>query len=366
MRIIIMANNDGGLYHFRGMLIKTLIDNGNEVYISLPNGDMVKPLIDAGCKFIDTPVDRRGVNPVTDIGLIHNYFGILKKISPDLVITYTIKPNIYGCFACRVKKIPYAANITGLGTAFQNEGILKKFVTVLYKVALKNAKTIFFENAENMETFQKMGICKDRAQCKLLNGAGVDLEHFYYSEYPEDTAPIHFLFIGRVMKEKGVDELFSAMKQLHQEGQACVLDVLGYYEENYSPVIEKYQAEGWLHYYGYQKDVRPFIEKCHCFVLPSWHEGMANTNLECASMGRPLITSDIPGCREAVVEGKSGFLCESKNPDSLYQTMAKFLSLPQKKRKAMGYAGRKHTEDIFDKKMVVAETIKSLGLEDAK
>ncbi len=367
MRILIMANNDGGLYQFRGMLIETLINSGNEVYISLPNGDMIQSLIDAGCKFVDTPVDRRGINPATDFRLIRNYFRILKEISPDLVITYTIKPNIYGCFSCRVKKIPYAANITGLGTAFQNEGMLKKFVTILYKVALKNAQVIFFENSENMRIFQELGICKNREQCKLLNGAGVNLEHFYYSEYPKEDSPVHFLFVGRVMKEKGVDELFSAMKQLHQEGQACVLDILGYYEENYSPVIEQYQAEGWLHYYGYQKDVRPFIEKCHGFVLPSWHEGMANTNLECAAMGRPLITSNIPGCREAVIEGESGFLCERKNADSLYQTMTRFLALTREQRKTMGRVGRKHMEDIFDKKKVVAETIENLGLEnDAK
>lgn len=361
-KILVLANNDVGLYQFRRELLSELIDLGHDVYISLPNGELVQPLIDAGCKFVDTPVDRRGINPATDFGLIRNYFRILKEISPDLVITYTIKPNIYGCFSCRVKKIPYAANITGLGTAFQNEGMLKKFVTILYKVALKKAKVIFFENSENMRIFQELGICKNREQCKLLNGAGVNLEHFYYSEYPKEDSPVHFLFVGRVMKEKGVDELFEAMERLQSSGQKCVLDMLGGYEENYSSIIEKYQKAGWLNYYGYQEDVRPFIEKCHCFVLPSWHEGMANTNLECAAMGRPLITSNIPGCREAVVENESGFLCEAKDSDSLYNAMAGFLSLTQEQRKTMGCVGRKHMEDVFDKKMVVAETFDGLGL----
>ncbi len=362
MRILILANNDGGLFQFRGMLINTLIGNGHDVFISLPNGEMVQPMIDMGCKFIDTPIDRRGVNPVTDFKLLRNYFNIVKKIHPDLVIAYTIKPNIYGGIACRIKKIPFAANITGLGTAFQNEGLLKNIVTALYKIALKRAKVIFFENIGNLESFKKLGINRDQNTYRLLNGAGVDLEQFKYLDYPENSSTVHFLFIGRVMKEKGIEELFSAMKQLRSEQKSCVLDILGYYEEDFSSVIEQYKSAGWLNYYGYQKDVRPFIEASHCFVLPSWHEGMANTNLECAASGRPLITSNIPGCREAVIEGESGFLCEAKNADSLYDAMSRFLSLTQEERAAMGRAGRQHMEQVFDKRMVVAETIKGLGL----
>lgn len=360
-KIVILANNDVGLYQFRKELLNELLKMGNEVYISLPPGKLVQPLVDAGCKFINTPIDRRGINPKTDFGLVYNYFKILKKIKPDLVITYTIKPNIYGGFVCRIKKIPYAVNITGLGTAFQNDGILKKFVTFLYTTAVKRAKVIFFENSENMRIFNKLGICQEKDQCKLLNGAGVNLDYYYYSKYPEEDIPVHFLFVGRIMKEKGVDELFEAMEKLHRMGEKCVLDMVGGYEENYSSIIESKQQAGWLNYYGYQEDVRPFIEKCHCFVLPSWHEGMANTNLECASMGRPLITSDIPGCREAVVKDKSGFLCESQNSESLYKKMLKFLSLSQTERKKMGQAGRKHMEDVFDKNVVVAETMKGLG-----
>lgn len=361
-KIMILANNDVGLYQFRKELLYQLLELGNEVYISLPKGEMVKPLVNTGCKFLETPVDRRGINPITDFWLLVKYFKVLKEVYPDLVITYTIKPNVYGGFACRVKKIPYAVNITGLGTAFQNEGLLKKIVTILYKIALKNAHVVFFENAENMNVFKKLGICKSHARCKLLHGAGVNLEHYHYSKYPEADVPVHFLFVGRVMKEKGVDELFHAMEKLHSEGYKCVLDMLGGYEENYSVIIEKKQDEGWLNYYGYQEDVRPFIEKCHCFVLPSWHEGMANTNLECAAMGRPLITSNIPGCREAVLEGESGFLCEPKKSDSLYQVMVKFLALSQEERKVMGQIGRKHMENVFDKKAVVAETIEGLNL----
>lgn len=209
-----------------------------------------------------------------------------------------------------------------------------------------------------METLK---ICRTD-QTKLLNGAGVDLEHFSYAEYPTDEGITHFLFIGRVMKEKGIDELFEAMQRLRSDGEDCVLDIVGEYEEDYSSVIERYQREGWLNYYGFQKDVRPFIIKAHCFVLPSWHEGMANTNLEAAATGRPIITSDIPGCRESVIDGVSGLLCESKNIDSLYQAMKRFQALIPEQREEMGIEGRKHMESVFDKRMVVKETLQGIGL----
>lgn len=360
-KILILANNDIGLYQFRKELIDELLLQNNEVFISLPDGEFVSLLVQKGCKFIPTPVDRRGINPKKDLSLVKRYFKILKRVKPDLVITYTIKANIYGGFACRMKKIPYAVNITGLGTAFQKEGLLKSFVIFLYKAALKNAKVVFFENSENMKIFRQLKICK-KEQTKLLNGAGVNLEHYQYIEYPSKQHPIHFLFIGRIMKEKGVEELFAAMEKLHREGQDCVLDMLGEYEEDYKAVIEKYKKAGWLNYYGYQKDIRPFIKEAHCFVLPSWHEGMANTNLECAASGRPVITSNIPGCKEAVIEGKSGLLCERKNASSLYKSMKMFLNMTHEEKIKMGKAGRRHIEDVFDKKMVIGETMKGLGL----
>lgn len=358
MKILILANFDVGLYQFRKELIAELLKK-NKVSISLPYGELVENLKEMGCKFIDTPVDRRRINPIKDLSLYRKYRKNLKKEKPDLVITYTIKPNIYGGFACRISKIPYAVNITGLGTAFQKKGMLRSLVTLMYKVSLKKAKTVFFENSENMQLFLDEKIISKKQAC-LLNGAGVNLEHYSVLEYPEDCEITRFLFIGRVMKEKGIDELFEAMKKLRADGVNCSLDVLGGYEENYADIIKKYESEGWLHYYGYQEEVRPFIKKCHCFVLPSWHEGMANTNLECAASGRPVITSNIAGCKEAVVDGKSGFLAEKQNVNSLYKAMKKFTQLSYEDRKSMGLAGRQHMEDVFDKKKVVQTTIKHL------
>lgn len=361
MRILILANYDVGLYQFRKELIEELLRD-NKVFISLPYGKLVEPLKDMGCKFIDAPVDRRGLNPLKDLELLIYYYELTKKIRPDLVITYTIKPNIYGSLACRAMKIPYAVNITGLGTAFQKQGALRKMVTIMYKVALRTAKVVFFENCDNQHIFIDEGIVQKDRTC-LLNGAGVNLEHYSYQEYPTDTDDTRFLFVGRVMKEKGVNELFKAMRMLRKEGINCSLDVVGGLEENYEPIIQRYEKEGWLHYHGYQEDVRPFIKNCHCFVLPSWHEGMANTNLECAASGRPVITSNIHGCKEAVIDEVSGLLCEKQNVQSLYNSIKRIADMSNGERKSMGNVGRKHMIDLFDKKNVVKETIHAIKKE---
>lgn len=358
MKVMILANNDVGLYQFRKELIEELLKQ-HEVVISLPYGDFVKPLEDIGCKFIDTPVDRRGINPIKDLRLFFMYWKILKQEKPDLVITYTIKPNVYGGCACRFMKIPYAVNITGLGTAFENGGMLKKIVTVMNKVGCKKAKVVFFENEGNRQIFIQEKIVKE-SQTYRLNGAGVNLEKYQVAPYPVGEK-IKFLFMGRIMAEKGIDELFEAMQHLVSDGINCELHLLGSYEENYKAKIEKYEAEGWLHYYGYQKDVRPFIEESHCFVLPSWHEGMANTNLECAASGRPVITSNIYGCLEAVEDEVSGYLCEKQNADDLYRVMKQFTKLSYDERKAMGLAGRKRMEMLFDKRDVVKDTMNVLS-----
>ena len=258
MKILILANHDLGLYQFRKELIQELLKE-HEVLISLPNGEFINKLKQMGCKFIDTKVDRRGINPIKDLSLIISYYKLIKHVKPDLVITYTIKPNVYGGMVCRLLGINYAVNITGLGTAFENNGLLRKFVIKLYSIACIKAKVVFFENEENRQIFIRSKIVKE-SQTYRLNGAGVNLDHYRVLPYPNNNV-IKFLFMGRIMAEKGIDELFYAMKKLVSEGIKCELDVLGGYEENYKDTIEKYENEGWLHYHGYQKDVRPFIEQ---------------------------------------------------------------------------------------------------------
>lgn len=359
MKILLLTNYDVGLYQFRRELIEELLKS-HAVSISLPYGELVEPLKEMGCQFIDTPLERRGMNPFKDGKLFLTYLKLFRQVKPDLVITYTIKPNVYGGFAARIAGIPYAVNITGLGTAFESSGMLRKMVTQMYKLGCKKAKVVFFENAENRQIFLDEHIVLEQQTC-LLNGAGVNLEHYRVAEYPTGDET-KFLFIGRVMQEKGVNELFSAMRKLVAEGYSCSLDVVGMYEEDYKEAIAQGEMEGWLHFHGYQKDVRPFIANCHCFVLPSWHEGMANTNLECAASGRPVITSNIHGCLEAVEDGVTGFLCEKQNAESLYQVMKGFCELTCVERENMGREGRKRMEAVFDKRKVVEETIRHLSI----
>ena len=358
-RILILANSSSGIFDFRRELIMRLQEK-SDVVAGTANRGKMDELRALGCTVIETPIDRRGINPVTDGKLLLRYMKLLRQMKPDLVITYTIKPNVYGGMACRLLGIPYAANITGLGTAFQKEGALRQLVTVLYRMALKKAKVVFFENAANRDTLVGEKIVAAE-KCRVLMGAGVNLAHYAPAAYLAE-GKVRFLFIGRVMREKGVEELFSAMKRLHSEGYDCVLDVVGDFEEDYEPAIRAHEAAGWLRYHGYQTDVRPFIAQSHCFVLPSYHEGMANTNLECAAMARPLITSDIPGCREAVEEGVSGFLCAVQDADSLYTEMKRFLMLTAEERSEMGRAGRRRMEEIFDKEKVVDATLEGLGV----
>lgn len=358
-RILVLANYDIGLYKFRKALLEELIRQGNEVYISLPFGDFVPELEKLGCKFIATTLERRGMNPIHDISLCCQYCEILKELQPDLVISYTIKPNIYGGIACRITKTPFVANITGLGSAIEGNGILKRLVFIMYKIGLAKAKIVFFENTGNRAVLVNAGVVR-KEKTYVLNGAGIDTDEYLLMPYPPEK-PIHFLFVGRIMKEKGVDELFETMTHLKTVyGEDVVLDVVGMFEESYQQRIERLQKDNVIIFHGYQQDIKPFYEMAHCVVLPSWHEGMSNVLLEAASCGRPVITSNIHGCMEAVEDGVSGFLCEPKNVESLYNAMKRFMELPREERIKFGLAGRERMKKMFDKKEVVEKTIERL------
>lgn len=360
-RILVLANNDVGLYRFRKDLLAALLSAGHEVYISLPNGDFVPELVQLGCRFIDTPIDRRGMNPIHDSKLFHQYRTMLKEVKPDLVLTYTIKPNIYGGLACRMAHIPYAVNITGLGSAIENGGWLKKFVLALYKPALRGAKVVFFENAGNRDTLAATGVVPNGRDV-VLNGAGVNLEDYPYQPYPQE-GPVRFLFVGRVMHEKGVDELFAAATRMKQKyGDGVEFHIVGSFEEAYKPIMDELEQAGVVKYHGYQSDMKPFYAMASCIVLPSYHEGMSNVLLEAAASGRPLITSDIPGCREAVENGVSGYLCPAKDADTLHDAMQRFVELPESWRAEMGCRGRERMVKIFDKLLVINETMNNLAV----
>lgn len=359
-RIAILANQSGGLYDFRKDLIIALREKA-EVYAIVPHNDRWDELLHLADRVIGLPIDRRGMNPLHDSKLFHQYRAILKEVKPDLVLTYTIKPNIYGGLACRMAHIPYAVNITGLGSAIENGGWLKKFVLALYKPALKGARVVFFENTGNRDALAATGVVP-RGRDAVLNGAGVNLDDYPYQSYPQE-GPVRFLFVGRVMREKGVDELFAAAKRMKQEyGDGVEFHIVGSFEEGYKPLMDELEKAGVVKYHGYQSDMKRFYAMASCVVLPSYHEGMSNVLLEAAASGRPLITSDIPGCREAVENGVSGYLCPAKDADALYEAMRRYVELPENWRGEMGRRGRERMERQFSKTAVVAETIKHLEI----
>ncbi len=359
-RIAILANHSGGLYDFRKDLISELKKYAS-VTVAVPHNDHWDELLHLADRVIELPVDRRGMNPLHDGKLFSQYRAILGEIKPDLVLTYTIKPNIYGGLACRMAHIPYAVNITGLGSAIENGGWLKKFVLALYRPALKGAKVVFFENAGNRDTLAATGVVP-KGRDVVLHGAGVNLEDYPCQPYPQEGL-VRFLFVGRVMHEKGVDELFAAAKRMKQQyGEQVEFHMVGSFEEAYKPAMDELEQAGVVKYHGYQSDMKLFYAMTSCVVLPSYHEGMSNVLLEAAASGRPLITSDIPGCREAVENGVSGYLCPAKDADALYEAMRRFAALSVEQRSQMGRCGRERMEQQFSKTAVVAETIKQLEI----
>ena len=357
-RIVILANQSGGLYDFRKDLMIALQEKA-EVYAVVPHNDRWDELQALADRVIELPIDRRGMNPARDAKLLGQYRAILKRLRPDLVLTYTIKPNIYGGLVCRALHIPYAVNITGLGSAIENGGWLKRFVLTLYKPVLAGAKVVFFENAGNRDTLAATGVVP-RGRDVVLHGAGVNLEDYPCQPYPQEGT-VRFLFVGRVMHEKGVDELFAAAKRMKQTyGDSVEFHIVGSFEEGYKPLMDELEQTGVVKYHGYQSDMKRFYAMADCVVLPSYHEGMSNVLLEAAASGRPLITSDIPGCREAVEPGVSGYLCPARDADALYAAMRRFLELPPAQRTAMGAASHDWIARNFNKKAVVAETVAAL------
>ena len=358
MKILIITNHSYMLWRFRRELIQELMKE-HEVVLSMPFVGHENDFAAMGARCINTEVDRRGINPKTDMKLLKTYRKLLKEENPGLVITYSIKPNVYAGIVCSLCGIPYYANVQGLGTAFQKPG-LAQFVTMLYKFALRKTNGVFFENEVNAKEFRKRNILK-REQQIVLKGAGINLDYYPYKQYPQNEK-VHFLYLGRIMREKGMDELFAAAKKLHSEGEQFVLDLVGFFEDEYKGQVEELEAQGIAVFHGFSEDPRPYYAGADCVVLPSYHEGMSNVLLEAAAIGRPLITSDIPGCREAVDDGQTGYLVEVKNSESLYEKMKYMLNLSKEERVAMGMAGHEKMEREFDKRVVVAETIKALGV----
>lgn len=351
MKVLILANNDVGLYKFRKELLERLLEEGHEVVICLPYGSFVENMKCMGCKFIKCEIERRGTNPFTDLRLIWKYISILNSEQPDIVFTYTIKPNVYGGLACGLKKVPYVVNITGLGTAVENSGLLQKITLTLYKWGLRKAQKVFFQNTANKDFMVNKGIVS--GEYDLLPGSGVNLDQYKVLPYPEGNVT-RFAFIARVMKEKGIEQYLDAAKYIKNKyPDTTEFHVCGFCEEGYEQILKELHAKGIINYHGLVKNVAEIHAISSCTVHPTYYpEGISNVLLESAACGRPIITTDRPGCREVIDEGVNGYFVESKDSETLINAIERFLGLEWREKKLMGIAGRKKVELEFDRKIV--------------
>lgn len=353
-KVLLLGNHGFVIYNFRKELIQRLLKDDYEVYISLPYDEKVDIMISWGCKFVETNVDRRGTNPATDLKLIGHYVKILKDIKPDVVLTYTIKPNLYGGIACRILNVPCINNITGLGSGFSGNPVLKLLLTNLYKVGLKKSKCVFFQNTEDMNTLVKNKIVK--GPYELIPGSGVNLNEYEFMEFPAEDN-LNFIFIGRIMKDKGIDQYLEAAKVIKTRYPKVNFNVIGFIEKSqshYIDLIDKYLKEGFINYLGYQSDVKPFIQEASCLIQPSHGgEGLSNVLLETAATGRALIASDIPGCRETIDRGVNGYTFEKKNTQGLIDEIDKFINLSYISKKEMGIKSRGKIGKEFNREIVI-------------
>ena len=357
--VLILSNSIIGLYSFRKELVTALMDEGFRVWISSPDDDGPKCTYfkEMGCEMVETPLERRGTNPLRDFGLLRFYRKLMREVKPSAVLTYTIKPNVYGGIAARWERVPQLANITGLGTAIENPGLLKSTAVALYRIGLKQAKTVFYQNVSIQRFCQENRIGRYGV---LLPGSGVNLEWHAVQPYLPQERAIRFLFIGRMMHDKGTDEFLemaAAVKSTHPQAE---FHILGPCEDDYEARVAEAHSRGTVVWHGSVSDVRPYMREAWCTVLPSYHEGMANVLLESAAAGRPVITTDVPGCREAVDDGVTGLLCPARDASALTATVERFLGLPYDEKVQMGLAGREKMRKEFDREIVVRAYLKEL------
>lgn len=362
-RVLILGNSHLVVFKFRGELIEKLVEQGCDVWVSFPNGPFGEGEESAKkyrCHFVESCMERRGTNPLKDISLICRYALIIKKISPDIVLTYTVKPDIYGGIVCNAFRIPYMPNITGLGKALDEGGIIQILTIWLYKHAVKNAKCVFFQNNYDRTFFDKHKI-KYKKEI-TLPGSGVNLKKFQPLPYPNDTEPVRFIYISRVMKAKGIEQFFDAAHAIKLMYPTVEFHICGYCEEDYKEELESRIKNGEIIYHGLVDNVQEYVEKCHCVVLPSFHpEGVSNVLLEGAALGRPLITTNHTGCAETVTDGVTGFIVKQRSSDDLIEKMTVFINMTNDERRQMGVRGREKVEKIYDRNIVVEKYIQEIS-----
>lgn len=385
MKLLIISNYANGLILFRKEVVSSFIDIGDDVIISVPMDENCSKLEALGARIVPSHLERRGMNPLKDLKLLMEYLHLLKTENPDIVLTYTIKPNLYGGLASAIKRIPYLMNITGLGTALENPGLLGKILLTFYKLVTAKAQCVFFQNSGNLKFMQDRGIAKRNS--KLLPGSGVNLEEHPFEKYPSEENGIRILAVLRVMKDKGIEEYLTATQIISSKYSNVSFELVGEYEEDsrekYEPLIHDLEKQGILKYYGHIDNVPEVMANSHIIVHPSYHEGLSNVCLEAAACGRPVLTTDVTGCRETIVSedtanyretivsadtasdqrdampsselptSVSGILFSVRSSDSLISALETVLSFSPEQREQMGISGRKYVEGHFSRQIVV-------------
>ena len=362
--VAVIANDPAWVFNLRAEVLQALLDGGCRVVIIDGYAKKAEDLKNMGCEFIDVPMKRHGMNPIDELKLIRKYKKVLSELKPDCVLTYTIKPNTYGGYVCGKLGIPYIANITGLGTALENKGPLQWFFLALLRFGLKKASMVFFQNTENMQFLLDKKVI--HGPYSLIPGSGVNTKKFVPLEYPRGDT-VDFVFISRIMKEKGIDQYLEAAEYIRRKYPYTRFHVCGFCEGEYDERIKKLNDDGTIIYHGMLDDVREIHKIAHCTVHPTYYpEGMSNVLLESAASARPIITTDRSGCREIIDDGVNGFVVRQRDAEDLIEKLEKFLTLTNEQRREMGLRGREKVEREFDRQIVVEAYLKEIGVANIK
>lgn len=357
-RVLFLVNHDLVIYNFRLEIVERLLTENYEVHISSPIGVRIQELVNLGCVFHELQINRHGLNPVEEIKLIHEYKNLYNKVKPDIILGFTIKPNIYGAIVAKKFNIPFIANITGLGTAVEYKSWKQRIFINLYKYAFKGIYKVYFQNKANRDFFLDYKIIKD-SFC-LIPGSGVNLDKFSERSYP-NSSTIRFSFISRVMKEKGIDQFLEAAMFIKNKFQNTEFNIYGFCEQDYEDKLRNLELQGIIQYHGMIRDVDEVLAQTNCLIHPSYYpEGISNVLLEASAIGRPIITTDRPGCREVLEDGVNGFLIEQNNTRDLIVKIEKFLKLSNQEMSQLGHNGRLKVEREFDRQIVVEQYMKDI------
>ena len=356
--VALSSNVAWNLHNFRRPIIEALLQRGYRVVLVCPADETLPALLAMGCSHVELPIDPQSVHPLHDLRTMAAYRSIYSHLRPALAMHFTIKPVIYGGITCRVLGIPAIHNITGLGTAFLHNGWMTCVAQWLYRRSLPYATRVFFQNEDDRNLFVARRLLRN-AQTMLLPGSGVDTAHFAFASLPpRDGTALTFLFVGRTLRDKGVGEYVDAARRIKAVHPTVRFQLLGAADaanrSAYSAAeVQTWVDEGLLEYLGVMSDVRPALVAADCVVLPSYREGTSRALLEAASMGRPLVATDVPGCREVVQDGVNGLLCTPRDAVDLAHRLLDFISLAPERRIEMGRAGRRRVEEGFAVPIVV-------------